>query len=86
MTAHANKNVDKYLVSQIYSDRCDFQGPQIAKVMPGVWMLTNKVRPSGEKQVPANSLSFTNRTLYQSQIEHLLFCYKELPKETSTKY
>lgn len=31
-------------------------GPQIAKVMPGSCRLTNSVRPSGEKQAPANSL------------------------------
>lgn len=32
------------------------QGPVIAKVMPGVWMLTNIVRPCGSQQAPANSL------------------------------
>ena len=31
------------------------QGPVTAKVIPGDWALTNKVRPSGEKQAPANS-------------------------------
>src|SRR5262245_54155834 len=31
------------------------QGPQIANVIPGVWMLTNKVSPSGLKVAPANS-------------------------------
>ena len=30
-------------------------GPVIAKVIPGDWMLTNNVPPSGEKQAPANS-------------------------------
>ena len=34
--------------------RC--HGPVIAKVMPGLWMLTKSVLPSGEKQAPANSL------------------------------
>src|SRR5262245_41439989 len=30
-------------------------GPQIANVIPGVWMLANKVSPSGLKVAPANS-------------------------------
>ena len=33
------------------------QGPQIAKVRPGSWMLTNSVCPSGENVAPANSAS-----------------------------
>src|SRR6185503_13312832 len=37
------------------SRRC--HGPQIANVIPGFWMLTNSVRPSGEKHAPANSTS-----------------------------
>jgi len=31
------------------------QGPVMASVMPGYWMLTNIVLPSGEKQTPASS-------------------------------
>ena len=31
-------------------------GPVIAIVIPGVWILTKSVVPSGEKQAPANSL------------------------------
>ena len=30
-------------------------GPVMARVMPGYWMLTNRVDPSGEKTAPANS-------------------------------
>src|SRR5262245_22929956 len=33
----------------------EFHGPQIANVMPGRWMFTNKVAPSAEKHAPANS-------------------------------
>src|SRR6185369_3372221 len=29
-------------------------GPWIANVIPGFWMLTNSVRPSGEKHAPAS--------------------------------
>ena len=31
------------------------QGPETATVMPGYWMLTNRVLPSGAKQTPASS-------------------------------
>lgn len=32
-------------------------GPVIARVMPGVWMLTNKVRANGSQHAPQNSVS-----------------------------
>jgi hypothetical protein len=32
-------------------------GPQIAKVHPGLWMFTKNVSPPGEKTGPANSES-----------------------------
>ena len=31
-------------------------GPVIATVMPGRWMFTNSVEPSGETQAPASSV------------------------------
>ena len=38
-------------------------GPVIATVMPGVWMFTNSVLPSGEKHAPANSLMLVRPSL-----------------------
>lgn len=32
-------------------------GPVIARVMPGVWILTNKVRANGSQHAPQNSVS-----------------------------
>ena len=35
-----------------------YQGPEIAKVIPGVCIFTNMIRPSAEKQTPVNSFEF----------------------------
>ena len=39
-----------------YSEPCT-HGPVIANVMPGVWMLTNTVQPSGLQHAPQNSVA-----------------------------